>query len=232
MSDHFDFRCFRIEQDRCAMKVGTDGVLLGAWANGGSNVLDVGTGTGVVALIMAQRFPSSHVTAIDIDSDAARQAADNCSHSTFSERIEVKHLSLQDFAATSLRFSAIVCNPPFFTNSLLSPDSQRTTARHAVSLTLADLAHAAATLLSNSGELSVVLPYDQRQRMEEQAVFAGLFVKRICTVCTKAEKAPSRLLMAFTNTPCDNLERTTLTIGDDAYRSLTSDIYKELRITN
>lgn len=101
---HFDFKQFRIEQDRCAMKVGTDGVLLGAWAEGGRRVLDIGTGTGLIALMMAQRFENAAVTAIDIDAEACVQARENVLSSPFADRVEVVHASLQDFCATFANF--------------------------------------------------------------------------------------------------------------------------------
>ena len=101
---HFDFKQFRIEQDRCAMKVGTDGVLLGAWAEGGRRVLDIGTGTGLIALMMAQRFENSVVTAIDIDAEACEQARENVLASPFAHRVEVVHASLQDFSASFANF--------------------------------------------------------------------------------------------------------------------------------
>lgn len=221
------------------MKVGTDGVLLGAWANAGDSptpaVLDIGTGTGIVALMMAQRFPTATVTAIDIDTDAAEQASLNAKASPFADRIAVYHTALQEVVEqidissnnreSSKPYTAIVCNPPYFYDSLTCPDSQRTTARHAVSLTARDIATASATLLGDGGELSVILPYDQHSRMESEAVFTGLFLKRLCAVKTSKRKPPSRILMAFANSQCTALEQTTLTIGDEIYRQMTAPFY-------
>lgn len=228
-NDYFRFRRFTIRQEACAMKVGTDGVLLGAWSspcNGKApaTVLDIGTGTGIVALMTAQRYPDARITAIDIDRDAAVQAAANAAASPFAERIRVEERDLQQMPSTG-RFDLITCNPPYFYNSLVSPDGKRTLARHAATLTLAMLATHAARLLAPGGTLAVVLPAAERSRMESEASFAGLFTARICTVSTTARKPPSRMLMAFTNTPPASLTEEHLVVGDEACRRLTSAFY-------
>ena len=131
MNDSFSFKQFTINQDRTAMKVGTDGVLLGAWARGGQRILDVGCGTGLISLMMAQRFEWAEVTGIDIDFDASEQASDNVRNSPFAGRVKIFNESLQSFGNKYVgNFDSIVCNPPFFTCSLTSPDEQRTKARH------------------------------------------------------------------------------------------------------
>ena len=227
------------------MKVGTDGVLLGAWANGGSRVLDVGTGTGVIALMLAQRYPAAHVTAIDIDEGAVRQATENVAQSPFSDRVEVVQASVQHYnggcSATLSkegrstfnvqrstfnvqRYDAIVCNPPFFSDSLQAPDRQRNIARHAETLTYAELMQHAWRLLSDDGELSVVVPFDYRKRMEDEATFVGFFPNRVCAVRTVPGKAARRYLLAFRKHPCER-QFDVMTIGDERYRSLTGDFY-------
>ena len=138
MGKTFQFKKFTIAQDRCAMKVGTDGVLLGAWARGGKRVLDIGTGTGLVALMMAQRFTDAVVDAVEIDHDTAGQAMENVSSSPFANRVKVFAKALQDFEPDT-PYDCIVTNPPFFSNSLLAPDSSRTMARHTVALSFADI---------------------------------------------------------------------------------------------
>ena len=217
----FRFRQFTIEQELCAMKVGTDGVLLGAWSQGGSRILDIGTGTGVVALMMAQRFPAAHVTAIDIDDGAVRQAAANVAQSPFDLRIKVTQASLQEHKGL---YEAIVCNPPFFIDSMQAPDRQRNMARHATTLTYAELMQHAWRLLSDDGELSVVVPFDYRKRMEDEATFVGFFPSRVCAVSTSERKPAKRYLLAFRKHPC-LCEQQHLTIGSDAYRALTGDFY-------
>ena len=228
----FQFKRFTIHQDRCAMKVGTDGVLLGAWANGGKQILDIGTGTGVIALMMAQRFTKAQVTGIDIDEAAVGQAKENVAASPFANRVEMLHSSLQDFACqhnghsplTSQPFDAIVSNPPFFVDSLKAPDQLRSVARHTDTLTYAELMLSASQLLSDNGELSVVVPFDYRRRMEDEALFAGLFPCRVCAVRTTASKPPRRFLLAFRKRPCP-MQTEEMTIGSETYRLLTGDFY-------
>ena len=218
------------------MKVGTDGVLLGAWATGGSSVLDVGTGTGIIALMMAQRCPQARVTALDIDEGAARQALQNVAQSSFADRIEVLQKSVQEFDGANETnrgngtnrsngtYDAIVSNPPFFIDSLNAPDRQRNIARHAETLTYGQLMQAAWRLLADEGELSVVVPFDYRQRMEDEATFVGFFPSRVCAVRTSARKPAKRFLLAFRKhpSPC---ERTEMTLGDEAYTLLTQEFY-------
>ena len=215
------------------MKVGTDGVLLGAWASGGSRILDVGTGTGVIALMLAQRHPQARVTAIDIDEGAVRQALHNVAQSPFSDRIKVLQESVQEHAGQSGNsgnagqsglYDAIVSNPPFFIDSLQAPDRQRNMARHAETLTYAQLMQAAWRLLADNGELSVVVPFDYRRRMEDEATFVGFFPSRVCAVRTAAHKPVKRFLLAFRKHPCP-CERTEMTLGDEAYTLLTQDFY-------
>ena len=126
----FQFKQFIINQDECAMKVGTDGVLLGAWAMGGSRVLDVGTGTGIIAIMMAQRYAEADILAIDIDEGSVHQAKDNVAASPYVSRINVSQIMVQDMDASFAGlFDAVVSNPPFFIDSLQAPDHQRTIAR-------------------------------------------------------------------------------------------------------
>ena len=184
----FQFKQFTIRQDLCAMKVGTDGVLLGAWAHGGDSILDVGTGTGLIALMMAQRFSKAQVTAIDIDEGAFRQAIENVKNADFQDRVVVLHEQVQNHEG---QYDAVVSNPPFFIDSLNAPDAQRNTARHAETLTYAELMEAAWRLLKDNGELSVVVPFDYRQRMEDEATFRGFFPSRVCAVKTVERKPVS-----------------------------------------
>ena len=221
----FRFKKFTIEQDECAMKVGTDGVLLGAWARGGSRVLDVGTGTGIIALMMAQRYPEAHILGIDIDEGAVRQATANVQASPFSSLIRIQQTKLQDMDDSCTGcFDAIVSNPPFFIDSLAAPDEQRNLARHTATLTYAELMQTAWRLLSDDGELSVVVPFDYRQRMEDEAIFIGFFPSRVCAVKTTDRKPAKRYLLSFRKHPCP-CEKEQLTIGSEAYRQLTGDFY-------
>jgi tRNA1Val (adenine37-N6)-methyltransferase len=217
----FQFKQFTIEQELCAMKVGTDGVLLGAWAKGGPRILDIGTGTGIIALMMAQRYPEAQVTAIDIDEGAVRQAEQNVSQSPFLGRISVLQQAVQEHLG---EYESIVSNPPFFIDSLQAPDEQRNMARHTATLSYAELMKAAYRLLADNGEFSVVIPFDYRRRMEDEAVFVGFFPSRVCGVKTTERKPAKRYLLAFRKHPCP-CEKSEITIGDETYNRLTEAFY-------
>ena len=217
----FQFKQFTIYQDWCAMKVGTDGVLLGAWANGGKRVLDAGTGTGIIALMMAQRYPNAVVTAIDIDEGAVKQAQQNVAQSPFAQQITVLHNTLQKHQG---EYDAIISNPPFFIDSLAAPDEQRNVARHTQMLTYTELMQAAWRLLSDEGELSVVVPFDYRKLMEDEAIFVGFFPCSVCAVKTTERKPAKRYLLSFKKHPC-RCEQEQLTIGSEMYQKLTKDFY-------
>lgn len=217
----FQFKQFTIEQELCAMKVGTDGVLLGAWAKGGPRILDIGTGTGVIALMMAQRYPEAQVTAIDINEGAVRQAEQNVSQSPFLGRISVLQQAVQEHLG---EYESIVSNPPFFIDSLQAPDEQRNMARHTATLSYAELMKAAYRLLADNGEFSVVIPFDYRRRMEDEAVFVGFFPSRVCGVKTTERKPVKRYLLAFRKHPCP-CEKSEITIGDETYNRLTEAFY-------
>ncbi|NML63965.1 methyltransferase [Hymenobacter sp. RP-2-7] len=178
-NDYFQFQQFRINQASCAQKVSTDACLLGAAADlrGATRVLDVGTGTGLLALMAAQRTPRAHIEAIEIDATAAAQAAANVAASPWVERVAVHALSLAAYAATQPgSFSHIICNPPFFRRSLASPDAARTAARHtgAHSLTFGELAAFAAAHLAPGGTLTVLLPPPEMQQFAREAQTHGL----------------------------------------------------------
>ena len=217
----FQFKQFTIYQDWCAMKVGTDGVLLGAWANGGKRILDAGTGTGIIALMMAQRYPNAVVTAIDVDEGAVKQAQQNVVQSPFAQQITVLHNTLQEHQG---EYDAIISNPPFFIDSLAGPDEQRNVARHTQTLTYTELMQAAWRLLSDEGELSVVVPFDYRKRMEDEAIFVGFFPSKVCAVKTTERKPAKRYLLSFKKHPC-RCEQEQLTIGSERYQELTKEFY-------
>lgn len=188
----FKFKQFTVHQDRCAMKVGTDGTLLGAWAHGGRSILDVGTGTGLIALMMAQRFPQASLVGIDVDEDACRQASENVAASPF--KVDIVHGSVLDFEGT---FDCIVSNPPYFEESLECPDGKRTMARHASALSYRNLMQSAWRMLTDDGELSIVIPADCKDRMESEATLAGFSKSRECAVKTTLRKPPRRYLLAY-----------------------------------
>jgi len=196
-NQYFDFKRFRIEQESCSMKVGTDGVLLGAWfpVEPGMRVLDIGTGTGLVAIMAAQRG-ASHIDAVEIDPDAAGQAQKNASNSPWRDRIDVVCTDISDFTA-DYKFDRIVCNPPFFRNSLRCPDEGRNTARHNDSLSFERLIECSAGLLGDDGLLCVVLPFDAVETFVKCALNEGLNLCRKTDVITAPGKTPKRSLLAF-----------------------------------
>jgi tRNA1Val (adenine37-N6)-methyltransferase len=178
-NDYFEFQQFRIEQGRCAMKVSTDACLLGAAADlrGAHRLLDIGTGTGLLALMAAQRHPSVEIEALEIDEAAAAQAAANVAASPWAGRIMVRGQSLAQFAATQpAPFSHLICNPPFFRAALPSANPARRTARHAdeASLSFAELAGFAADFLLPNGQLTVLLPPPEMAHFVAAATAAGL----------------------------------------------------------
>lgn len=221
-NDYFSFKQFTIRQQHCAMKVGTDGTLLGAWAHGGRKILDVGTGTGLIALMMAQRFADATVTGIDIDAAAVQQAQQNVADSPFAKRILIQQ---QDVAHMEGTFDAIVSNPPYFSRSLHCPDSQRSLARHDDTLPYSLLSGSAWRLLTDDGEFSVVIPYDQKQRLESEVAIVGFFKSREWTVRTSPRKTPKRVLLAYRKHPVTQLDTNELTIGTEQYIELTKDFY-------
>ena len=182
------------------MKVGTDGVLLGAWADirPGCSVLDIGTGTGVVALMAAQRG-AAQVTAIEIDAAAAAQAARNAAGSEWAGNIVVIATDIADYHPDT-KFNRILSNPPYFRDSLRSPHAGRNAARHNDSLSYETLVRCSAAMLSDDGEFSVVLPYDAAGEFERRARDAGLYMIRRTDVVTVAGHEPKRSLLTFSAT--------------------------------
>ena len=175
----FRFKQFAVRQDRCPMKVGTDGVLLGAWAEvrpGDRRMLDVGTGTGLIALMLAQRS-AAWITAVDIDVECATQAAENFAASPWADRLDAVSVAVQRYDPVE-KFDLIVSNPPYYVDSLLSPDEGRNTARHAAGLPFGELAAAVVRLLSPGGRFALVLPPVEMQRFRSAlscSLDGGLF---------------------------------------------------------
>lgn len=181
------------------MKVGVDGVLLGAWADveGAESVLDVGTGSGLIALIVAQRNCVAYITAIDIDENAVMQAAENFRNSVYFDRVTAKSFDFRKILSPNEKFAHIICNPPFFVNSLQSPENKRTIARHSISLTHGELLSNAKTLLTEKGKISLILPVDEGKKAIAFAAKIGLTLSRCTAVISKPTKSAKRLLLEF-----------------------------------
>ena len=226
----FTFRQFHIEQDKCAMKVGTDGVLLGSWAKGGKRILDIGTGTGLIALMMAQRFPDANIDAIEIDENAVIQATGNVLRSPFAKQIVVKHYSLQTYSETKEKYDSIICNPPYFVDSLKSNDNNRTVARHTDTLPFNELIKCAYQLLTPNGHFSLVLPVESYRILEPEAILNGFSVIKKVLVKTTPSKQPKRILAELGKVP-DEYFSTTEYLQDSAgnksewYKEITKEFY-------
>ena len=191
----FRFKQFSVVNDRTAMKVGTDGVLLGAWCpvQSAKQVLDVGTGCGVIALMVAQRNDEAIITGIDIDEGAIEEAKLNFANSPWGERLSA---TLADFnqLADKNRYDLIVSNPPYFTNGVLPTGDARTTARHTRSLTYHQLIGGATRLLNEDGSLALISPTDAEGEIVEAAAFASLHVRRVTRVIPVEGDIPKRTL--------------------------------------
>lgn len=224
----FQFKQFSVNNTLSAMKVGTDGVLLGAWASSSEGtVLDVGTGTGVIALMMAQRCPNAQIVGIDIDEGSVTEAAGNFKNSPWSERLKAFKT---DFRAFDFKADLIVTNPPFFINSLKAPDTRRTDARHTDSLSQDELIDSALRVLSENGVLSLILPYSEGMKFISKCESAGLILRRRCKVFTREGDEPKRLMMEFSRKACASTQEEQLTIQNASgytlqYKSLTKDFY-------
>lgn len=250
----FRFKKFEIQQDRCAMKVGTDGVLLGAWAEGGHRILDIGSGTGLVSLMMAQRFPQAQVIGIDIDPDACEQARENVAASPFAGRVGIESCALQKLSDDSvsaffssvgesdregetgdveIRFDAIVSNPPFFVNSMKNPDSKRSLARHSDSLPFVDLMRGVRRWLAEGGIFSAIVPVEVLEQFTAEAYCSGLYLIKKCGVKTVERKQPKRYLLSFSNKRNGILGDEVVVMTDNEgnrspwYAKITEDFYLE-----
>ena len=218
------------------MKIGTDGVLLGTWADieGDSRILDVGTGTGLIALMLAQRNASAEIVGVDISHEAIEEARDNFLNSPWAKRLSVTEGDVCSFESNE-KFDHIVSNPPYFIDSLHSPDSLRTMARHTSSLKFEDLVTSAVRLLRPGGRLSVILPAECAMQFRF-AAFGRLWLRRQLNVVTKAGDTPRRTLMEFclSNKPLmPSVATLTMRHRDSSYteeyRQLTEDFYISLR---
>lgn len=235
MSKPFKFKAFEVHQVGASMKVGTDGVLLGAWTptTGDQRILDIGTGTGLIALMLAQRNPKASITAIDIHKPSVNLALYNFSRSTFSNQLVGLEASLQEYAKISkLKFDLIVSNPPFFTSGTKASVKARQEARHNTALPFEVLIEQVKHLLTAQGLFTVVLPFETSDRFVELAFEHGLYLNQWTKVKSKERKPFERSLFCF------GLEKVIPMVDElvlnheqgrnnwtSAYKSLTSDFY-------
>ena len=249
---YFSFKQFTVHQSRSAMKVGTDGVLLGAWCGRERELerqsrsgdcpserwLDVGTGTGVIALMLAQRFPQAEVDALEPDRAACEDARYNFAESPWGARLHLLPMRLQEYVTrATVRYDHIVSNPPYFVEALPSPDAARTQARHAGTLPYDALLDGAAVLLKETGTFSLILPPEESRRFRLQATARGWWLQRMTEVSSTVRSGVRRVLMQWgrpTQTVPNvlpSLEVDQLLIHGEggeytlAYRTLTRDFY-------
>jgi tRNA1Val (adenine37-N6)-methyltransferase len=200
----FSFKQFSIQQDKTAMKVGTDGVLLGAWTpipDFCFSILDIGTGTGLIALMLAQRSSAEQIDALEIDENAYEQATDNFENSPWNDRLFCFHAGLDEFMEEPEdEYDLIVSNPPFYTEDFTSGDESRNTARFANAMPFEDLAEAAALLLSENGIFSVILPYMEEEKFLALARENELYPMKITRMKGTPPTETKRSLIAFSRT--------------------------------
>jgi tRNA1Val (adenine37-N6)-methyltransferase len=239
--DYFQFKQFLVKQGRSAFKVGTDGVLLGAWAtvDNARSILDIGTGNGLIALMLAQRTSALvmeagiHIVALEIDEASFEQAMDNVRISPWKESIRAVNQSFQDYSGgTPGLFDLIVSNPPFFSDSLKPDSPEKEISRHDTLLGLGELVSGVKKLLAPEGKFCVVLPVEESQKLQKSCMETGLHPHRICRVSPTTNLPVKRHLLEFGWNPVEAVQESELAIEKDArhvyteaYRALTGDFY-------
>ncbi len=226
----FRFKQFEVRHDRCAMKVNTDGVLLGAWVDvtDVKNALDVGTGSGIIALMLAQRGVGE-IDAVELDNDAALQASENFAASPWASALSMHKTALQQYKPKG-QFDLIVSNPPYFENAYKTPAANRNLARHNDTLPLIDLMAFTARWLSSTGKLALILPIEMESNAKGAAGECGLYAAKCCYVKGTVGGETKRVLLTFTKEKASPriseiaIETAPLQYTDE-YKELTKDFY-------
>ena len=234
----FQFKQFSIEQDNCAMKIGTDGVLLGAWApilHNPYSVLDIGTGTGIIALMLAQRSNAAQIDALEIEENAYEQATDNFENSPWNERLFCFHAGLDEFMEEPEdEYDLIVSNPPFYAEDYKTNDEQRDLARFQDALPFEDLIEAADLLLSENGILAVIIPFKEEKRFLALANEFELYPSKITQVKGTLTAEIKRSLLALSRNKIDTplIDELIIEIGRHEYTpeyiALTQEFYLKM----
>ena len=240
MSTLFKFKEFSIHQDKTAMKIGTDAVLLGAWVfleNEIDSILDVGSGTGIIALMLAQRSFALTIDAVEIDNDAYEQTVTNFENSNWGDRLYCYHSSFQNFAKEIAdedeTYDLIISNPPFYTDEFESKNDARNKARFTSSLSFNELLKGVSKILSKKGKFAVIIPFKEEQGFVELAKENNLFLNRVCHVKGNPSSAFKRSLLEFSFED-KKLKKENLTIEikrhqyTDEYINLTKDFYLKM----
>jgi tRNA1Val (adenine37-N6)-methyltransferase len=232
-ADKFEFKQFAVNQSKCAMKVGTDAVLLGAWVEikDANNILDIGTGTGVIAIMMAQKS-KSEIIALDIDVAACEQSRENVKNSPWPNRVNIYNESLQNFASHyQSKFDLIVSNPPYFVDAYKSAEESRNHARHTDQLPFIDLITCAIKLLNENGRICIILPTKESLKFRELAAANHLYLTKITHVKTTQYKDEKRQLLQFELINKKLMEETLVIEQEERhcyskeYKELTKDFY-------
>ena len=231
----FRFKKFSLEQQECTMKIGTDGILLGAWVSieGAKSILDVGTGTGLIAIMCAQRNDKANIHGVEIDEASYNLASQNASNAPWADRISMYHNSVQEFVGShAQKFDLIISNPPFFSGGTFSDKERRTSMRHTVKLSHGDLLRSVNNLLTLEGKFAVILPYIEGLRFVELAEQSKLYAERITKVFPRSDKRVERLLIEFVRTKPTGIKENTLIIRNENnedvsqdFKALTKDFY-------
>ena len=232
----FRFKQFSVNDDRSSMKVGTDAVLLGAWAGNynPTNILDIGSGSGLIALMMAQRFRANNIQAIDIHLPSVIQSEENFNSSPWANRLSASHISLQEFATDNkTKYDLVVSNPPYFTNSLLPPDPSKKLARHTATLSYLEIVQGLVKIMNDDASFCLILPHENQDVFEEHANENGLYKSRQLNIIPVKGRKPNRLLSEWRFNPSvtqtDSLTiRTDIHTYSEEYRRLTEDFYLAL----
>lgn len=216
------------------MKIGTDAVLLGAWTpcKNENRILDIGTGSGILALMMAQRNANAEIDAVEIDPDAAELAKLNVQLSPWSTRIRIFNASVQEFSSENkLTYTLIVCNPPFFTDSLKAPSKSRNLARHNDSLPVKDLLECTSNLLTENGKASFIVPADAYDNWKIEASKNQLFPSYVTSVKSSPAHSPHRVMITFDRNEKTEIRENEICIyssekiQSEEYRAITADFY-------
>lgn len=231
----FQFKQFSVEDNKSTMKVGTDAVLLGAWTETkhSKTILEIGTGSGIISLMIAQRSKAK-IEAIDIDEDTVKQANENFQKAEWKERLNAFHYSLNDFKKEqSNKYDLIISNPPFFIDSLKSPNKNKTLSKHSDELSYADLIQGLIHFLSPSGKACIILPYTESKSFINLARIENLYLTKQLLIKPKKDKVANRILMEFSFTKTQVLEneiylREVDNSFSDEYKKLSKEYYLNL----
>lgn len=229
----FRFKKFSIRHQNASMKVGTDGVLLGAWCSKNftpKNILDIGTGSGLIALMLAQRFPDAVITGIDLHDLSIQDAQFNADNFPWPNQVKMLAIDFLKFQPEK-EFDFIISNPPYFSEALLSDRDDKNRVRHQVHLTMEKLVKRAKEMLSENGILSLILPTKEMLDTIEIAREYNLYPQRICPISSAEDQKPIRMMVEFSSAKTISPKEDLLIIYEadrsytEQYKSLTKDFY-------